>query len=328
MFSVGIARVFEHALRRPVVVQTVRAGPLALRLHFGLESLARAYLASLLPCLANEADLSIGIVTAAEIDLSALRPNLPQQAQLSFSEAHFACFFAGEHPVLYALDRRVRRGIVWLASNAAPQWELSRPACPLIHAATAETDWLTVHGGAVGKNGNFLLLAGKGRSGKTTAALACARAGWDYAGDDYVIADSVRGLVEPLYVSARLRDDMAHEFAELLPASAGISADEGDIRHELRVSTPFGPDRVKGGRLAAILLPRRRGATYPEFSPARRADAFNALFMTTMQGMPGPLQWTAEKLKHLVSRAPAFYVDTGSEPQVIPQAFAEFLDQI
>ncbi|MGC4005481.1 MAG: hypothetical protein QM811_21135 [Pirellulales bacterium] len=39
----------------------------------------------------------------------------------------------------------------------------------------------------------FTLLAGEGHSGKTTAALACAKAGWRYAGDDFVAVNSETG---------------------------------------------------------------------------------------------------------------------------------------
>jgi hypothetical protein len=328
VFSRGVARVFDRALARPAFAQTIQAGPLAVRLQFRSEALGRLYLASFLPHRLNESDISIGVVTAAEIDLSELQPDWTQHGPVSTGDSHFACFHVGKWPVLYLLDRPTRRGVIWLAAGAAPQWELSRPACPLIHAATAETGWLTVHGGAVGRDGRVLMLAGKGHSGKTTAALACARAGWDYAGDDYVFADTQAGRIAPLYVSARLRHDMTEAFADMLPATAAVSADEGDVRHELRLSGHLDPDRIKGGTLAAILLPRRTGAERPEFSPARRTDAFTALFMTTMQGMPGPLQWVAEKLKTLVSRAPTFFVDTGPAPEAIPDAFAEFLRRL
>jgi hypothetical protein len=328
VFSRGVARVFDQALARSVFAQTIQAGPLAVRLQFASEELGRLYLASFLPHRSNQSDISIGVVTAAEIDLSELQPDWTKHGPVSTGDNHFACFHAGEWPVLYLLDRPSRRGVIWLAGGTAPAWELSRPACPLIHAATVETDWLTVHGGAIGRGGRFLLLAGKGHSGKTTAALACARADWDYAGDDYVLAETRTGQIAPLYASARLRLDMTEAFAEMLHASVAVSADDGDSRHELRMSGHLRPNQVKGGTLAAILLPRRTGAERPEFSPARRADAFHALFMTTMQGMPGPLHWVAEKLKRLVGYAPTFFVDTGRAPAAIPEAFAKFLDRL
>ena len=54
----------------------------------------------------------------------------------------------------------------------------------------------------------MLLLAGKSRAGKTTASLACARAGWTFAGDDFVFANSLDGRIAPLNCTARLRTDV------------------------------------------------------------------------------------------------------------------------
>ena len=162
---------------------------------------------------------------------------------------------------------------------------------------------------------------------KTTAALACARAGWDYAGDDYVLADSLDGHVLPLYSSARLRDDMSGHFPDLLSrAVRAVSSDFGETKHELDLGRAAIADRIRGGRLAAILLPRRRGADHVTFTPALRVDAFNALFTSTSASAPGPMKAYAEKLAALAGRAPVWFVDTGPEPAAIPEAFERFLD--
>jgi hypothetical protein len=183
-----------------------------------------------------------------------------------------------------------------------------------------------IHAAAVGRRGRFVLLAGKGHAGKTTAALACARAGWSYAGDDYVLANSATGELAPLFSSARLRTDMAGAFADLLPASRQVSHDDGEDRHELDLAHAFGPARLRGGALAAILLPRRRGAELPDFAPARPSDAFHALLLSTSLGAPAPMKVLVEKLSALVALAPVSYVDTGRHPDRIAAAFAAFMD--
>jgi hypothetical protein len=193
---------------------------------------------------------------------------------------------------------------------------------------TTATPWSAVHGGCVGLNGRCLLLAGKGKSGKTTASLSCARAGWNYAGDDYVFANTETGDVEPLFATARLRTAAMDEFSALLTTSAELSHDDGDARHELRLADFVGQHRLRGGKLAAILLPRRRGAERPEFSPARRSDAFSALLPSTSVGLLGWPDKTARKVAALVEQAPVFFVDTGNAPHYIPDAFREFLDRV
>lgn len=276
----------------------------------------------------TESALRITLVTARHIDLSDLLPTPRERGRLHFGAEHCLIWAPYGRPILYLLDRRRQRGLVWLAADSAPAWELSRPACPLLNAAALDSPWTVAHGAAVGRDGRFLLLAGPGRSGKTTAALACARAGWDYAGDDYVFADSAIGTVLPLYASARLRHDMAPAFADLLAvATRAVTREDGETRHELELTHPT-TSRLAGGPVAALLLPRRAGARQVEFTPARPTDAFHALFTNTKASAPGPLDSYARKLAALAGRAPAFFVDTGPHPQAIPEAFADFLAKI
>ncbi|MDR3466418.1 MAG: hypothetical protein P4M07_10785 [Xanthobacteraceae bacterium] len=328
LFCRTIADLHDGALAQPAQRSVVRAGVYAIELAFASRALAEAYAASFLPEEDAAPAMRLAVVTASDVDLSHLIPAHADEGRTHVTDACFVSWYADRRRILYALDRATRRGLVWLADDAAPEWELSRPACPLINVLTVGTRHVIAHGGAVSRDGRCLLLAGKGRAGKTTAALACARAGWDYAGDDYFFADTESGRVEPLYVSARLRADMSGAFAELLATSRILSDDDGDSRHELRLSRWLTRERIAGGRVEAVLLPRRRGAARPQFEPATRTQAFEALFRTTALGLPGPMQWTAAKLTRLVALAPAFFVDTGSAPDAIPEAFGAFLDSL
>ena len=272
--------------------------------------------------------VSVAILTGKDIDLSFALPVDASRGRAYFSERHVVVWHPDQLPVLYLLDRLTRSGVVWLPKGHAPEWELSRPACPLLHSSLHDTPWSAVHGAAVASKGRLLLLAGKGRAGKSTAALACARQGWDYIGDDYVCAETSSGRIEPLYASARLREDMFGAFSDIIHLSAGISGEIGDTRHELRLSEYLGADRMLGRQLSAILIPRRAGARLPEFAAAARADAFQALFMQTTLGMPGPAETVARKLASLVGLAPTYFVDTGSDVEAIPSAFETFLDSL
>jgi len=324
-----VDRVFEHALPDDGAVHAwVRCGSHRLRLSFASRALSEAFLPSFIRAPEGRADLAITFVTAAEVDLSCLIPHAPSEPRTLVSSDRYAMWQPGQFPMLHVLDRGSRRAFLWLGAGAAPPWALSRPVLPIIHAFTADTPWTALHGAAVGRQGRFLLLVGKGKAGKTTAALACARAGWDYAGDDYVFAHTLSGRIEPLYCSARLRADMTGPFADLLHTSATVSDDDGEARHELRLAACLKETQFCGGSLAAILLPRRRGAAAPEFAPARRSDAFAALLTITMMELPGWPRIVTERLTALIGLAPVFFVDTGPDPAAIPDAFAAFLERL
>jgi hypothetical protein len=328
LLSQSIDRVFEQVLAPPAVEFFARSGSYLLRLCFAGKPLADEFLPSFLRDEAGPADLQIGFLTDKDADLSHLIPHPPTQYRAVGHDDWFAVWQPGDLPMLYLLNRKSNRALIWLAAGAAPDWIASRPALPIMYAFSVGTPWIALHSAAIGRDGKILLLLGEGRIGKTTAALACACAGWDYAGDDYVYANTANAKVEPLYCSARLRADMAPAFADLVTAPAQISSSDGEPRYELRLGAEIGPDRIKGGSLAAILLPRRRGAMQPEFSPARRFDAINAMYtsMTLMQ-----LGWREvmiKKVTTVIGLAPVFFVDTGQRPDTIPGAFAEFLDRL
>ena len=326
-FQEAVTRTMDGVESIATIQAETSSGIYGLRMRFADHTLAEAYIRSFLPAKQVQEFLSISVVSSSDIDLSHLVPKPPEQGRTYVDQHHMLTWSAGKLPVLNIFDRTQRRGLVWLANGSAPAWELSRPACPLLNYASLESPWTATHGAAVGRNGQFLLLAGKGHAGKTTAALACAYAGWDYAGDDYIFTNSLTGEVAPLYTSARLREDMAHNFADLLARTARcVSCDFGEIKHELELSCMIDPSRIRGGRIAAILIPRRRGARQMEFQPASRADAFHALFTATSFGAPGPMKKYAEKLSSLVAHAPIFFVDTAQSVAAIPDGFEHFMN--
>lgn len=329
----SVDHVFATVFAQPVVETFVRSGPHVLRLVFTRKSLADEFLPSFLRDETRRlADLQIGFVTSADVDLSHLIPDPPSQYHSMARNECFALWQSGDRPMLYLLDRASQRALIWLAAELAPDWIASRPALPLMAAFSINTDWIALHAAAIGKNGKCLLLAGDGRAGKTTAAVSCAFAGWDYAGDDYVLINTADAKIEPLYCSARLRADIAPAFPGLLNAPVQISSSDGEPRYELRFGGERGYDRIKGGSLAALLLPRRRGAKHPEFAPARRIDAIAGLKTSMSLAMTHFHRDTREamirKLVTVIGLAPIFFVDTGQCPAKIPVAFAEFLDRL
>ncbi len=323
---VAIDRVFAELPSAETSHNYIQAGPFRLRLSFASPALAGAFLPSCIRTSRGAVDLDIAFTSSPHLDLGDVVPNQPEVFRLVADSDCYAVWQPGAQPVLLALDRRARRAILWLAAGEAPPWVMSRPALALIHALSIKTAYTALHGGAVGFDDRFILLAGKGRSGKTTAALACAKAGWCYAGDDFVFVDTQNGRVEPLYCSARLRPDLVGSFREYIGETTPISDVDGERRHELSLAAL--DERLRGGTLKAIFLPRRIGAPLPEFVPARRSDAFAALIAATTIELPGWPDVTAEKVAAAVDLAPVFFVDTGTDPSAIPDAFAEQLDRL
>lgn len=315
----SVVTAFELVEQRPGEELLTGFGPLGLRLLFLSPELADAYRPSLLPPTHCDWKFSLAVLSSEELDLSTLIPDPPEQGRAFHGDGFAAIWQA---PMLYILDKERKLGVIWLSNDAVPAWELSRPASPLVQSMFLDQTWLAVHAASVGHLGQALLLGGPGRSGKSTAALACASAGWDFAGDDIVLANCMTGVIEPVYRSARLRIDMVPFFSSLLDLTRTVTSEADDARHELTLSRDF---KIEGGKLAAILLPRREGYDEVKFTAAKASDAFHSMLLSTSFSAPGPLKVISDKLATLLTRAPIFFVDTGCQPRLIPQAFEKFL---
>ena len=119
--------------------------------------------------------------------------------------------------------------------------------------------------------------------------------------------------------------------ARLPEAARRLAARGATVMVRVNSSADLLSDDLKAAAqspLAAIFLPRRRGARLPQFSPARRSDAFAALITATTIELPGWPGVTAEKIAATVELAPVFFVDTGEDPLAIPDAFAAQLERL
>lgn len=320
-----IAGVFAGTTPERIEAQAC-CGPFGLHLSFASQDLARMFLPAYIQRAANSVDLDLRFITADHHDLSALVPEASEKPRLLIEDGIYSVWQPAVIPVLYAVDLAARRGIAWLPKGEAPPWIRSRPAISLIHAMMHETPWCAVHGAAVGSAAGFTLLAGEGHSGKTTAALACVKAGWRYAGDDFVAVNGATGEIEPLFCSARLRPALVDAFGDLIGETTPVSDFNGELRHELSLAG-LG-ERIGGGRLRALFIPRRRGAASPEFTPAKQSDAFRALLPTTAYELPGWPNEIADKVARISGLAPVFFADTGTTPTEIPAAFAHQLQRL
>jgi hypothetical protein len=199
--------------------------------------------------------------------------------------------------------------------------EQTKPFLEIFHAWLIDSPWQPIHGGAVGGVEGGVLLAGGSGVGKSTTVLSCVRAGWLYAGDDYLAIRTDRGeaYVENLYGSARLCVDMADRFAEFRSAEIGAVSMNGIEKRDLILAEVLPRSRFGGFPVRAILLPRISGGPRSSLRPASPGQATVAIGAMTMHLLRAGAQEAFEKIAGIAAATPAYWLDLGDDIDDLPE---------
>jgi hypothetical protein len=190
-------------------------------------------------------------------------------------------------------------------------------AQPAHHAIAAWLSGRTLqmfHAGAVAKDGRGVLFIGVGGRGKTTTALACARAGCQFLGDDLCVVEagdpcrSIPALIHGVYSTAKLNADSLQRLQADDWPTLGITP-SGKAALALPAAIAFG----RSAQLVAIvaltvgddgpLLPRR-------VSPRVAIQRLGSTALPIVSGSGSPRDWLSTA-SALVREVPAYELGLG-----------------
>lgn len=224
-------------------------------------------------------------------------------------------------------DATQRTAFLWASEPAVlSAWgEHTKPFLEILHAWLIDSPWQPIHGGAVGGPDGGVLLAGGSGSGKSTTVLSCVRAGWLYAGDDYLAirTDGDEAYVDNLYGSARLCVDMADHFAEFRLAEVGAVSMNGVEKRDMILAEVLPHSRFGGFPIRAILLPRVTGGTRSTLRPASAAQATVAIGAVTMHLLRMGAREAFEKIAGIAAATPAYWLDLGEDIDDLPRVISD-----
>ncbi len=194
--------------------------------------------------------------------------------------------------------------------------------------------WMT-HAGAVGREGNGVLLVGRGGSGKSTLALSCALAGMEIVADDYVLLESEPRLAHAMQSTAKVTEDSASRLgldAESIDAAGFEPTLEGPAKALVDIRT-LAPGRIRRSlEIVALVAPvvpapsspfAGHGATKGELDfgereplpePVSAARGLRAVAPSTIiqSGFQGASSFAA--LAELVRRVPSYELELCPDP--------------
>lgn len=325
IFQSVIALAFDSA---PIGID-VSSGPFSVRLcldEWANEQKVTASFPEPRPDASAQPDLTLALVGSTPLPQHFL-PSDISRCTVYEDEQYLTIWMPLPEGVLYVWDFESNKGVMWCTTPVIAPWLLGRPFLALVNAYTSRTDWCPLHAAAVGRDDRFLLMIGPGRAGKSTAALSCAAAGWQYAGDDFVLINPKLRRVEPLYTSGRLRKSAPEELAAGLSRFVFMETNEfNDPKLELRFLARNNEALIQGGVIEHILIPRRIGGHNFETERAKSGETFSAMMTHTRLCSLGRAAQLTKKLFAATRMLPAFFVDTGNDVGAIPAGLQRILD--
>ncbi len=231
---------------------------------------------------------------------------------------------------LSMFDAAAATAIFWVESRErVPWWEPVEPFRPALHWVLAAQGRHMVHAAVVANEHGAVLIAGKGWSGKTTTAMACACAGFGFLGDNYAVLSDADDdpIAHTLFANAKLRPGTL----DLLPELASgvvvrdVPEDEKlvvDFRH-------YRPAQLQGSApVRAVLVPELTGGDETRVEPASARAGLMALAPSTIYQLPNNGGAGLRPMAELVRRVPTYSLKLGRDPRTAPPAIARLLEEL
>ena len=234
------------------------------------------------------------------------------------------------HAVL-AHDRARGEVAGWFSGvDRLPLYDRGRPLHPQILLANQDAGAPPLHAALVARDGRGALLVGAGGSGKSTAALACFLAGFEFLGDDYVslLRDEGGFVGHGVYSSTFVDPEHLRRFPELHARAVSPSwpGEDKSVVFLLETSRAL----PGAGRLArvspidAMFLPTV-GPGPTRVAPATPAEAGLRLVQGGLALAPHAGSAGLPRLFDLAAAVPTFRLTLGPELAEIPRAIAAAL---
>lgn len=193
--------------------------------------------------------------------------------------------------------------------------ESGAPLLALLHGWSVTQGLLAVHAAAVGTAQGGVLLVGRGGSGKSTTALACARSGLGYVGDDYcLLAPGAQTFAHSLYCSAKVDGRSIERLGIAVPdTSPTIGAKRILFAGEHGFAAPLASCPIR-----AVLLPAVHDQDDTCITRVSPATALRALAPSTLLQLPGAARTALQRMARAIGTLPCYELQLGRDPDRIP----------
>jgi hypothetical protein len=170
-----------------------------------------------------------------------------------------------------------------------------------------------------------------GGAGKSTSAVACLGADFDYLGDDYIGLQACKDgafVGHSLYNSTWLEPDHMARFP-FLPPHAIHGKNPSEDKSLVLLSQVFPNRLARFASIRVLALPRVSNGSGTRFRPASKAEVLLALIPNSLfTPIPRPGPHGFQRLAQLVDEVPRYWLDLGQDLTEIPKRVAELLAEV
>jgi hypothetical protein len=236
-----------------------------------------------------------------------------------------------QHSLIY-FDRQAGSMIGWICNaEELSLYECGRPLHVPLSLWHKNQNIPLMHAGLVSKNGRGVLLAGPGGSGKSTSAVMCAHAGFDYLSDDLVgleLSSDGCFVGHSLYNSTFMEPDHLKRFSQL-ERHAIRGRYSFEKKHLVLLSQIASLRFARSCRIHSIVLPRVLHRSTSRLCPASKGEGLMALAPSSLlvgersYGLQG-----FEKLSGLVEQVPCYRLELGEALEEIPRVLEGLVSEV
>ena len=242
-------------------------------------------------------------------------------------EEHITAMYAPEAVTYMLWDSQSQRGIYWIEElNRLPYWEQSAPLIHLFHWLNADHGVALVHAAAVGRNGKGLLIVGPGGTGKSTSAIACLAAGWEYVSDDYsLLGGSHPPRAINLFGVGKLLPNSLEYFPELHQEIVAVRGD--DDKSIFDFTQNYGNQVVDSLELVGVVLPQL-GSEPQGPRNISRLSAAVALMPSTVFQLRTVKALAMHQISETLRALPSYAITFGPDRTQAPNQLGALLDEL
>jgi hypothetical protein len=184
-----------------------------------------------------------------------------------------------------------------------------------------------LHSSCVAQQQSGLLLAGAGRSGKSTLSLALAQEGFGFLSDDRTFCSWQKGKLSAwgLATTLKLRGDAGNHFSELKDKPA-IDLPNGETGFRLEPEFALGLKRIRGCQPRLLVFLERRENPQFRLTELSSEEARARLEQDLMAEIPDMAAQQMDVVGKLVE-LPCCLLQYGGRPQIVAEKLAAYFEQ-